>query len=106
MPAEMTLAEILEEAKRPEEAAAKADADHLHGVATVLRDRLKPFYAEHGPRLVAVAEAAVEMREAIGAYFGRHSIESDADGTSTKLAGAVAAWDALASPANGQKDKP
>ena len=47
-------------------------------------------------RLLAVAEAALEMREATKFYFGRHSIESDADGGSVRLANAASAFDAAA----------
>lgn len=57
MPAE-TLAEILAEAERLEREVKERPAHFAPPI------RLSRFYVEHGPRLVAVARAAVEMREA------------------------------------------
>ena len=58
--------------------------------------QMEQFFIEHGPLLLSVAAAAVEMREATKFYFGRHSIESDADGGSVRLANAASAFDAAA----------
>lgn len=64
--------------------------------APPVTDEWQMWLLVNGPRLLAVAEAAGEMREATKFYFGRHSIESDADGGSVRLANAASAFDAAA----------
>ena len=84
----VTLAEVIEEGRR-------AFAARGHE-APFVTDEWQMFILINGHRLLAVAEAAVEMREATKFYFGRHSIESDADGGSVRLANAASAFDAAA----------
>ena len=88
------LAEIIEEGRRLRSSYDRATEDGLDSTAHMYWDELCEFWDEHGPLLLRVAEAAVEMREATKFYFGRHSIESDADGGSVRLANATAAFDA------------
>ena len=59
----MTLAEIIEEARRLDERVRVYHADNHRMLVSALNDRAN-FYATHFPLLVAVAEAAVEMRGA------------------------------------------
>lgn len=61
----MTLAEIIEEGRELERAM-RADVPwEIWSKASRAREQ---FFIEHGPRLLAVAAAAVEMREADMAY--------------------------------------
>ena len=60
----MTLTEIIEEGKKLE-AAFKSTPSPLY-VQIVAGDKLSLFYVAHGPRLLAVAEAAVVLRNAMG----------------------------------------
>lgn len=63
---------------------------------------LVAFARNNFARLLAVAEAAMEMREAQAFYFSRHSIETDADHGATRLANAVAAFDSAAGAREGE----
>jgi hypothetical protein len=60
----MTLAEIIQEAERLEGEVLSARNDSMPKSAAVLQERLDEFLAKHGPRLLAVARAAVEYRAA------------------------------------------
>lgn len=70
----MTLAEIVEEGKSAEDAYRNAKAWTAAEIGAA--DACHRFYLEHGPRLLAVAEAAVEMRKTYGKLASLHSVES------------------------------
>lgn len=74
MPADMTLAEILDEAERLEKLYAVAETACYLDVVTA------DFYATHGPRLVAALRAAVEMRESFGAEASVAAFDAIASG--------------------------
>ena len=67
----MTLAELLAEARRREERARKTTTGQEP--STYALHALDIFYAEHGPRLLAVAEAAVEARIVIKSIIDAHN---------------------------------
>lgn len=124
MPAEMNLAEIVEEGKRLEGLIQDAIDARQPETADYCIDKRNNFYAEHGPRLVKIAEAAVEA-ERLTTIFQREysTAPPDADSTAwTQRAWAasgvaddaieklfaVVRGDALASPAPvaGEEGKP
>jgi hypothetical protein len=96
MPAEMTLAEILEEAKRVlmEHNAPGLDEQERAAAARVVAG----YSLIYLPRLVAVAEAAVEMHRVLRSM--NHGCENPTLCPCAASA-ALRAWDALASPAPG-----
>lgn len=59
----MTLAELIAEAGRLDEAVQSAIDMRMPTVADDAIARKDSFYIEHGPRLVRVAEAAMDIRE-------------------------------------------
>lgn len=101
MPAE-TLAEILEEGKRLDREAATCQCAGNNPRCLRMRDG---FARQHFPRLVAVAEAAVEMRKAELAVrrmpLNRETTCEERDVIVRRRDMAEIAFDALASPAPG-----
>ena len=81
----MNLAELIEEGKRLESKQNSVVALPLQWAT--LNER-RPFYIEHGPRLLAVAEAALKIRKTIDVL--------EYAGTSPRLSADIAAFDALA----------
>jgi len=70
----MTLAELLAEAKRLDEAATFEGCEVVSWEEMAdAHARIESFYAEHGPRLLAVAEAAVEARIVIKSIIDAHN---------------------------------
>lgn len=86
------LAAIIEEGENAERAYREAKAFSSAEIGA--GDWCHRFYVAHGPALLAVAKAAMEMRKAQGAYFGVHSIEHDPGYTASVLADTTAAFDA------------
>jgi len=58
------LAEVVEEGRELRSLYEQAVEEGLDSTANLYWDQLCEFFDEHGPRLLAVAEAAVEMRGA------------------------------------------
>ena len=87
----MTLAELLAEARRREERARKTTTGQEP--STYALRALDIFYAEHGPRLARVAEAAVEMRRIGGCVL----LPGGNDGCPCSICEATRAFDAAAS---------
>lgn len=61
----MNIADLIEEGKRLEKAYDSAVKRELDSEAHALWDQRCAFWDEHGPRLLAVAEAAVAYRKAV-----------------------------------------
>ena len=80
------LAEVVEEGRELRSLYEQAVEEGLDSTANLYWDQLCEFFDEHGPRLLAVAEAAVEMRK----FFGTD------DGCTCDGCSAVAAFDAAA----------
>ena len=70
----LALAEIVEEGEQLEKT--YRETKPFTAAEIGASDALHAFYVEHGPRLLAVAKAAVEMRDAEQAY----SVEGDRGG--------------------------
>ena len=86
----MTLAELLAEAKRLDEAATFEGCEVVSWEEMAdAHARIESFYAEHGPRLLAVAEAGAKMRKTLDVL--------EYTRTSPRLSADVAAFDAAAS---------
>lgn len=93
-----TLAELIEEGKRLEKAFSTELAAGIVGVAPrgvvkAARGRLDTFFFINGPRLLAVAEAAVEMRRIGGCVL----LPGGNDGCPCSICEATRAFDAAAS---------
>lgn len=94
------LAEVVEEGRELRSLYEQAVEEGLDSTANLYWDQLCEFFDEHGPRLLAVAEAAVEMRRvydyAIPILFegpGGTAAEIEAD---TMISEVDAAFDAAA----------
>ncbi len=89
----MNLAAIIEEGKRVEQAYRDAKAWSAAEFSTA--DACHRFYLEHGPRLLALVEKAVEMRDAFEALDYRRT-------SGKRLLKVIAAFDAAASAGEGK----
>lgn len=63
----MSIADVIREGRELHSLYESAEEEGLDSTANDYWNQLCSFYAEHGPTLLAVAEAAVEMRENAGA---------------------------------------
>lgn len=90
-----TLAEILAEGKRLEAAASAAGTFDYRPAVLSLHD----FYIDHGPRLLAVAEAAVEWAMADDEYDAVPPSSRDTDAFESNLFRRQAARRALSAAA-------
>ena len=87
----MTLDEVIREARRLDDAATFADRGSIPWEEFAdTNARVDAFYAEHGPRLLAVAEAAVEMRRIGGCVL----LPGGNDGCPCSICEATRAFDA------------
>ena len=70
----MTLDEVIREARRLDEAATFADRGSIPWEEFAdTNARVDAFYADHGPRLLAVAEMAMEARIVIKSIIDAHN---------------------------------